>query len=313
MKKLFILSIAALMAVSVSCNKDKLVTVTTGELTWLGSSSADLNGSFSTGKKISVSEYGFFVTGNFGIGEEKMKFPAEGGKFLVELSSLLSGEKYSYTAYAIADDELYFGQTKHFRTYSEEGYNKSAVDFGTGVVWALTNVGASFPTDYGDYFAWGETEPKTEYSEENYVHPGVKMLSGDNDPCTVNLGGFWRTPTYEEYKALREATSYHWTVVSSVNGLKLSGKGDYVDANIFFPAAGMYYPQPTGFMGAGTECDYASASITEDPKFTNPVWELSYNSGTGAYNIMLAKFFWGLPYRAVMDADKYEMLVDGWL
>ena len=301
------------MAVSVSCKKDNLVTVTTGELTWLGMSSADLNGSYSANKKVSVSECGFFVTGDFGLGKEKKRIQTEDSKFLVELNGLLSGKLYSYTAYVVADNDLQLGQMRYFRTYSSEGYSKSAVDFGTGVVWAISNVGASSPTEYGDYFAWGETEPKTEYSEENYVHPGVKMLSGDNDPCTVNLGGFWRTPTYEEYQALRAATSYQWSAVSNVNGLKLFGKGDYSDARIFFPAAGKYYPLPNGLMGVGTNCEYASASLKEDEE-TNPVWGLSYNSvGTGVYNMMLYQLHWGLPYRAVMDADKYDMLTDGWL
>ena len=42
-----------------------------------------------------------------------------------------------------------------------------AVDLGLSVKWANMNVGANSPVDYGDYFAWGETKPKAEYTEEN--------------------------------------------------------------------------------------------------------------------------------------------------
>ena len=35
------------------------------------------------------------------------------------------------------------------------------VDLGLSVKWATCNVGADSPEDYGDYFAWGETEPKS--------------------------------------------------------------------------------------------------------------------------------------------------------
>ena len=35
------------------------------------------------------------------------------------------------------------------------------VDLGLSVKWATSNVGADNPWDYGDYFAWGETEPVT--------------------------------------------------------------------------------------------------------------------------------------------------------
>ena len=40
------------------------------------------------------------------------------------------------------------------------------VDLGlpSGTLWATTNIGANAPEQYGDYFAWGETEPKDTYS-----------------------------------------------------------------------------------------------------------------------------------------------------
>ena len=42
-------------------------------------------------------------------------------------------------------------------TGDEKGYRW--VDLGLSVKWATCNVGANSPEEYGDYFAWGETEP----------------------------------------------------------------------------------------------------------------------------------------------------------
>jgi hypothetical protein len=54
-----------------------------------------------------------------------------------------------------------------------------AVDLGLSVKWATCNIGASKPEEYGDYFAFGETESKDEYTEENY------MLYGRRSPRQV--------------------------------------------------------------------------------------------------------------------------------
>ena len=81
-----------------------------------------------------------------------------------------------------------------------EGYEY--VDLGLSVKWATCNVGANSPEEYGDYFAWGETEPKAEYSWENYKWcdgtasnmikynktDGLTTLDLDDDVAHVN----WR-------------------------------------------------------------------------------------------------------------------------
>lgn len=44
------------------------------------------------------------------------------------------------------------------------------VDLGlpSGTLWATYNVGATSPYEKGDYFAWGEVEPREDFSWENY-------------------------------------------------------------------------------------------------------------------------------------------------
>lgn len=60
--------------------------------------------------------------------------------------------KYSYTvSLLVSQDKKEWSQTS------------GAVDLGLSVKWAACNLGASAPEEYGDYFAWGETAPKSYY------------------------------------------------------------------------------------------------------------------------------------------------------
>lgn len=49
------------------------------------------------------------------------------------------------------------------------------VDLGlpSGLKWATCNVGATTPEEYGDYFAWGEVEPKETYSWSTYKYGSI--------------------------------------------------------------------------------------------------------------------------------------------
>ena len=51
-------------------------------------------------------------------------------------------------------------------TGTENGH--SWVDLGLSVKWATCNIGAWKPEGYGNYYAWGETSSKSEYTEDNY-------------------------------------------------------------------------------------------------------------------------------------------------
>lgn len=56
------------------------------------------------------------------------------------------------------------------------------VDMGLSVKWATCNVGATSPSDFGSYFAWGETAQKSNYSWQNYKF----RISGEYDYATFN-------------------------------------------------------------------------------------------------------------------------------
>lgn len=145
-----------------------------------------------------------------------------------------------------------------------------AVDLGLSVKWAWCNIGASRPEEYGDYFAWGETEPKSSYYESNSVTYGLSILElesrgiiGDNsnltaeyDAATANWGGNWRMPTLDEMKELINECEWEWTSVHGVEGRLVTGPNGN---SIFLPAAG--YRHYGSLNVAGSNGYYCSATF----------------------------------------------------
>ena len=113
------------------------------------------------------------------------------------------------------------------------------VDLGLSVKWATTNVGASSPSDYGYYFAWGETSTKSAYTEANSRTYKTSMgdIAGNAayDAARANWGGTWRLPTQAECEELESQCTWTWTTQGGHNGYRVTGKNGN---SIFFPAAG---------------------------------------------------------------------------
>lgn len=123
-----------------------------------------------------------------------------------------------------------------------------------GTKWATENIGAAEPTEYGDYYAWGETSTKDTYTWATYAfgkaEPFTKYnvrdeinLDPEDDVAQVKWGFTWRMPTYDELKALRDNCVWVWKSNyngSGKNGFLISGKtGGYELNHIFLPAAGV--------------------------------------------------------------------------
>lgn len=113
------------------------------------------------------------------------------------------------------------------------------VDLGLSVKWATCNVGATKPSDYGDYFAWGETSTKSEYTSANSVtyNKSIDNFFGDShyDAASANWGGTWRMPTVAEIDELKDNCKYEWTTIDGHNGYLVIGPNG---TSIFLPAAG---------------------------------------------------------------------------
>ena len=122
-----------------------------------------------------------------------------------------------------------------------------AVDLGLSVKWATFNVGATSPEDYGDYFAWGETEPKKTYSWATYkwgtsskltkynTTDGKTILDPEDDAAYVNWGDKWRMPSKEDVDELTQQCTWIWTTHNNVNGYKVTGPNGN---SIFLPTVG---------------------------------------------------------------------------
>ena len=126
------------------------------------------------------------------------------------------------------------------------------VDLGLSVKWATQNVGASNPSDYGDYFAWGETRPKSSYTWSNCFDCldgkydgrwGTYRLGGQtriapssgHDTARENWGSTWRMPTITEFEELCKKCTWTWTSQGVYEGYKVTGPNGN---SIFLPAAG---------------------------------------------------------------------------
>lgn len=112
------------------------------------------------------------------------------------------------------------------------------VDLGLSVKWATKNVGADNPSDYGDYFAWGETKAKASYDDYNCITHGktFKSIGGDykHDAARANWGSSWRLPSDMEFEELRQNCTWIWTKQGYKEGYLITGPNGN---SIFLPAA----------------------------------------------------------------------------
>lgn len=125
---------------------------------------------------------------------------------------------------------------------SKTDVKHEAVDLGLSVKWATCNVGASSPSDYGDYFAWGEITPKADYTQENSdtFDKNMSDIAGnpEYDAACANWGGSWRMPTQAEIEELVDNCTCTWTSRDGHNGYEVTSK---INGNsIFLPAAGLF-------------------------------------------------------------------------
>ena len=158
----------------------------------------------------------------------------------------------SATAFA---DTLYNELNKLCQQKQHDFNGHEYVDLGlpSGTLWAKKNVGADSETDYGLYFAWGETKgfkegkrifdwPNYKYDEPNGTctkyndRDNKKVLDLEDDAAHVNMGGDWKMPTREQIKELFDNTTYETIKKCGVKGMLFKSK---VNCNtLFVPFAG---------------------------------------------------------------------------
>lgn len=128
-------------------------------------------------------------------------------------------------------------------TYGADGKTPmpTAVDMGIdglSIKWASFNLGASYPADYGDYYAWGEMAAKESYTEENYTlnTPPSNLTAAGRDVVREKLGGNWRMPTGEELNSLRQMCQLDFEMINGVKMVKFTSRKN--QNSIYFPMGG---------------------------------------------------------------------------
>lgn len=149
-------------------------------------------------------------------------------------------------------------------TSSEAPDYVEAVDLGIRVViagktykelWANMNVGAEKESDFGNYYAFGETSTKTTYTPGNYIwgasSPHTKYnptdrkteLDPEDDAAHVLWGGTWRLPSKEQVDRFNSNVRIASDTRNGVQGVScISTVEGYTNQSIFIPYAGRYYP-----------------------------------------------------------------------
>ena len=232
----------------------------------------------------------------------------------VTQEGVITGQKTGRTLVTVtvegSDPDLQPDLTVSIYVTVTDPYNGHVyVDLGlpSGLKWATCNIGAEYPEDFGDSFAWGETEPKEDYtwatykwlqeggSDWNHInkytiddkqsegcwYDNTGKFCGDNktvlemsdDAARQNWGGSWRMPTDAEWNELRGKCTWTWTSQGGHNGYKVTSRSN--GNSIFLPAAG--YRGGTYLSKEGSNGYYWSSSLSEgDPGYA---WDLDFYSG----------------------------------
>ncbi len=171
------------------------------------------------------------------------------------------------------------------------------VDLGLSVKWTTCNVGADTPIDYGNFYAWGETETKSTYVEENSVTYRSRKkkiikngISGNPkyDVARAKMGSTWRMPTLREANDLMFECKWEHLILNGIKGFKVTGPNGN---SIFIPSSGYYYSIN---MRRGETCCYWTGDC--------------YNNSESAHEIhsrddysWVNKKYYGLPIRPVSE------------
>ena len=277
----------------------------TTEVTEITGNSAVCGGGVSDGGGATIVERGFCwnTEGRPTVLDFCVKDTESGlGSFTLNIPNLTPNTQYYIRTYAVnANGVAGYGEEKSFIT-NDYAY----VDLGLSVKWATCNVGATSSEEYGDYFAWGETTAKSDYSTSNCPTYGLSIsqlqsqgyidsegnLTAQYDAATANWGGNWRMPTKAEIQELIDKCNWKWTTQNGVYGYKVKGPNGN---SIFLPAAGRV---GSSLGSAGSSGLYWSSTPGE--KYGNLACYLYFDSDDRIMSYYYHRFY-GLSVRPVVE------------
>lgn len=217
-------------------------------------------------------------------------------------------------------------------TLKSNGHKYVDLGLPSGALWATCNVGATTPLEFGDFYAWGETEPKDVYNWETYIwcngdactssnqsltkycdrnaygkEDGKLSLELDDDAAHVKWGGDWHIPTTEEFQELMDYCTFEYDDIDeahTIEGFRITGPNGN---SIIMPATG-YRKNSTSY---NNSFYYWSANLMmKDGKSTNGG---RYAACLGHVNSEEAEYtgkyrYCGYPVRPVLS--KYTPIVN---
>lgn len=208
----------------------------------------------------------------------------------------------------------------------EQNEDKEFVDLGlpSGLLWATTNVGAKHPEEYGFYFAWAETTPKSEYSWATYKYANgsetsltkycsssaygnvdyKETLDEYDDAATVNWGKPWRAPTLHETQELYNYCTWTYSTKNGVSGYIVTGPNGNT---IFLPAGGVMQHNMTFFSGTDA-CVQSATTFNASNGSPSSASVLYCEEGTPHYWYGWSRC-WGYNVRPVTYQDPSSITV----
>ena len=309
-KRLFTL-LLLLMVFASGCNKsdepnnggnnnDTDVRVTTYTPQDITATTAKCGGDVIVTQGLSLTELGvcWSVEQNPTVDKEHLSTTVWNESFVCTITNLEPDTKYYVRAYALRGLEYYYGDEKSFTTAANgvgggimNGHLYIDLGLPSGTLWATCNVGADKAEDFGDYYAWGETSPKTTYNWNTYQYcnggsidyfnscntltkycdnshygyngftDSLTTLQAIDDAATVNWGNGWRTPTSEEWIELYYNTTSTMTTQNGVWGRLFIASNNM---SLFLPASGYRW---IGMDFVDDACYWSSSLCTTDQEY----------------------------------------------
>ena len=194
--------------------------------------------------------------------------------------NMVPGTTYHYRTYVRIFGGIYYSEVGSVTTLGEKpekpqtvvvnGHNFVDLGLPSGLLWAETNIGASTPYEDGDYYAWGETETKSNYSWDTYkwgnpltkynASDGKTILDPEDDVATVKWGERCHMPSIQEYIELENNCDWAWVEsYQGTCGFLITGANGN---SIFLPSSGtrekefLYNQRNLGFYWTSSRTSY---------------------------------------------------------
>ena len=169
--------------------------------------------------------------------------------YTINIEDVVPGTTYYYRTYVKLLGEVYYDPNVYSITTLNKvinGHKFINLGLPSGLLWAECNVGASSPYADGDYYAWGETQTKSDYSWDTYKwgnsptkynsSDGKTTLEASDDVATVKWGKECRMPSRAEFQELYNKCDWTWkSNYNGASGYLVKGPNNQT---IFLPASG---------------------------------------------------------------------------